>query len=56
MLVLSRRLQEKIIIGKDTILTVLEVRDGRVKLGFTAPDDVLIQRQETQTKTTEVKK
>lgn len=46
MLVLSRRLDEKIVIGDDIILTILEVRDGRVKLGFEAPDNVKIWREE----------
>ena len=46
MLVLSRRTDERIVINRDIIITVLDVRDGRVKLGFDAPDDVSIDRQE----------
>ncbi len=33
MLVLSRRSGEQVLIGKEIVVTVLEVRGGRVKLG-----------------------
>jgi carbon storage regulator len=46
MLVLSRKRGEKIVIGGDVTLTVLEVRGDRVKLGFTAPAEVPIHREE----------
>ncbi len=36
MLVLSRRSGEQVLIGKEIVVTVLEVRGGRVKLGFLA--------------------
>lgn len=46
MLVLSRKRSERIFIGENVELTVLEVRGNRVKLGLTAPPEVSIQREE----------
>jgi len=46
MLVLTRRSQESIIIDGDIKITVLGVEHGNVKLGFEAPDDVNIVREE----------
>jgi carbon storage regulator len=46
MLVLSRRAGEEVIIGENIRLTVLEIRGRQVRLGFTAPHDVNIRREE----------
>ncbi len=46
MLVLSRKKGERIWIGDDVQVVVVDVRGDRVKLGFEAPDDVAIHRQE----------
>ena len=46
MLVLSRKLTESIRIGDGITVTILEVRQGRVRLGIDAPPAVRIQRQE----------
>ncbi len=46
MLVLSRKQGEAIVIGDDVTVTVLEVRGDRVRLGFTAPGETPIHRQE----------
>jgi len=46
MLVLTRRVDESIAIGDSITVTVLAVEGDRVKLGITAPRDVLILRQE----------
>ncbi len=48
MLVLSRKKGETIVIGRQIELTVLEVRKDRVKLGFSAPPEILIHRRELQ--------
>lgn len=48
MLVLSRKIGEKILIGKDITLVVVEVDRGKVRLGFDAPRDVTILREELQ--------
>jgi carbon storage regulator len=46
MLVLSRKSGECIQIGRHIEVKVLKVGGGRVKLGFSAPSDVDIQRNE----------
>ena len=46
MLVLSRKQGEVIVIGDDVTVTIVEVRGNRVKLGFTAPDEMSIRREE----------
>jgi carbon storage regulator len=46
MLVLSRKSGQEIVIAGNIRVRVLEVRGNRVRLGFTAPDDVEIQRAE----------
>jgi carbon storage regulator len=46
MLVLSRKRGEVIVIGDDVTVTVLEVHGDRVRLGFTAPSDTRIHREE----------
>lgn len=46
MLVLSRKLGEKICIGENIFITVVDVERGKVRLGIDAPRDVPIFRQE----------
>jgi carbon storage regulator len=46
MLVLSRRIGEEIVIGRDIRVTVLSVKGDRVRLGITAPRSVCVDRQE----------
>ena len=46
MLVLSRKSGERVLIGEDIEIVVLEVEGDRVKLGFTAPRYVPICRAE----------
>jgi carbon storage regulator len=46
MLVLSRKNGECVQIGPGIEVKVLEISGGKVKLGFTAPSDVNIQRNE----------
>lgn len=46
MLVLSRKAGEKIFIGNDIVLTVVEVRGNKVRLGVEAPSDVPVHREE----------
>lgn len=46
MLVLTRRVNEKILIGDNIVLTVLEVRGDQVRLGIDAPRDVKVFREE----------
>lgn len=46
MLVLSRKLNEEIVIGDNITVTVVEIRGDRVRLGFDAPRDVTVHRRE----------
>lgn len=46
MLVLSRKTGEKVQVGENIEIVVLEVAHGRVKLGFAAPRDVHVKRGE----------
>jgi len=46
MLILSRRLNEKIVIGDDIVISVVEVRGDQVKLGILAPRSVKVFREE----------
>jgi carbon storage regulator len=46
MLVLSRKLGEKIYIGENICITVVDIDRGKIRLGIEAPRDVPIYRQE----------
>jgi carbon storage regulator len=45
-LVLTRRAEESIMIGRDVVVTVLEVRGDQVRLGIVAPREVDVHREE----------
>jgi carbon storage regulator len=46
MLILTRKLGEKITIGDDITVTLIEIKGAQVKLGIDAPKSVEIHRQE----------
>lgn len=46
MLVLSRKRDERIVIGDNIVITVVDIRGDKVRLGFSAPESVEINRQE----------
>lgn len=46
MLVLSRKKGEQVRIGPTIEITVLAISGGRVRLGLSAPRDILIDREE----------
>ncbi len=46
MLVLSRQRDESIIIGDNVVITIVDVRGDKVKLGIEAPREVSVHRQE----------
>ncbi|MDR0301795.1 MAG: carbon storage regulator CsrA [Treponema sp.] len=46
MLILSRKINEKIIIGDDITVSVIEIRGDQVRLGIEAPKKVKVFRQE----------
>jgi carbon storage regulator len=49
MLVLSRKLGEKICIGDNIKITVVDVERGKIRLGIEAPREIPIFRQELLT-------
>ena len=46
MLVLSRKRNESIVIDEHIVITVVEVRGDKVRLGIEAPSDVAVHRKE----------
>ena len=46
MLVLSRQRDESIMIGDNIVITVVDIRGDKVRLGIDAPKDVPVHRQE----------
>jgi len=48
MLVLSRKLTESIHIGDSVVVTVLEIRGNKVRLGIDAPKEIHVLRSELQ--------
>jgi carbon storage regulator len=46
MLILTRRVGEKLIIGEDVTVTVLGVKGNQVRVGINAPRDITVNREE----------
>ena len=46
MLVLSRKRNESVVINDQIVVTVIDVRGDKVRLGIEAPRDVSVHRQE----------
>ena len=46
MLILSRKINEKIIIGDNVVLTIIDARGDQIKIGIEAPKSVKILRHE----------
>jgi carbon storage regulator len=46
MLVLSRKENERLMIGENIVVTIVRVSGGKVRLGIEAPADVSIRREE----------
>jgi carbon storage regulator len=45
-LVLSRQLDESIVIGDNVVITVVDIRGDKVRLGIEAPGEIPVHRQE----------
>ena len=46
MLILTRRVGEKLVIGEDVTVTVLGTKGCQVRIGVEAPRDVIVNREE----------
>lgn len=46
MLVLSRQRDESIIIGDNIVITIVDIRGDKVRLGIQAPKEIPVHRQE----------
>ena len=46
MLVLSRQRDESIVIGEDIVVTIVDIRGDKVRLGIEAPTEVPVHRRE----------
>lgn len=50
MLVLSRKRSEKILISDNIVITVVEIRGDKVRLGIEAPKEIKVDREEVALK------
>jgi len=46
MLVLSRKVGEKILVGDNIVITIVRVQGDKVRVGVDAPDEISIVREE----------
>lgn len=46
MLVLSRYHNERVMIGEDIVVTIIDIRGDKVRLGIEAPPNVAVHREE----------
>lgn len=48
MLVLARKVGERIMVGEEVVITVIDVRNGQVRLGVEAPKTMAVDREEVR--------
>lgn len=49
MLILTRRVDERIVIGdSEIVITIVDIRGDRVRLGITAPIETTVHREEVR--------
>lgn len=46
MLILSRNVGQRIYIGEDLTITVVQIQSGQVKIGIEAPNEIPVHREE----------
>jgi len=49
MLVLSRKLDQKILIGEEIVITICAIHPSKVRIGIDAPEEIEIRREELPT-------
>ena len=50
MLILTRRIDESLVIGDDVTITILGIKGNQVRIGVAAPKDVAVHREELSEK------
>jgi len=55
MLQVARRIGERVMIGTDIVLTVIDIRGRQVRLGISAPREVVIDREEVRVRRLQAK-
>ena len=50
MLILTRKVNETLMVGDDVTVTVLGIKGGQIRIGINAPRDVSVHRQEVYEK------
>jgi carbon storage regulator len=48
MLILTRRIDQSVMIGDEIILTVLDIQGDRVRIGIAAPKNIRVDREEVR--------
>jgi carbon storage regulator len=56
MLILTRRIDESLVIGDDVTITILGIKGNQVRIGVAAPKEVAVHREELSEKSTTVPK
>lgn len=56
MLILTRRVDEALVIGEEIKITVLGIRGNQIRLGVDAPKEVAVHRHEIQERINAAKK
>lgn len=46
MLIITRRVTERLMIGDDIMVDILSVKGNQIRLGITAPTDIPVHREE----------
>ena len=46
MLILTRRVGERIVIGENVIVTILGIKGNQIRVGIAAPRDIQVNREE----------
>lgn len=50
MLILTRKVNETLMVGDDVSVTVLGIKGGQIRIGINAPRDISVHRQEVYEK------